>query len=277
MTGKQIAVVGLVVVLMGLLLSLNIKGLVKEDGANQATEQAASTVTINLQTVSESAKIGLNANLAQQITALEEQLKTADGAKKVELQKELAIKWTDVNQPAPSAFYYEMLAQSDNDFANWLKAGDLFSDAYQDTQDTLSQPGLIQKAIETYKKALEIDPKSLDARTGLGVAYVNSLPNPMEGVNLLREVVAEEPKNLKANMSLGLLSMRSGQFDKAIERFKTVIEVKPSPDAWFYMASAYENLRDKENAIVAYEKSKDLAGDPALSTYVDRKVQELKK
>lgn len=279
MNGKQIAVVGLVVVLMGLLLSLNIKGLVKdEQHAGEAATEATQTVAVvDLQSVSKAGKVSLNANLAQQITELERQLTTADDSEKAEIQKQLAERWSDVNQPAASAFYYEMLAQPANNFDYWLKAGDLFSQAYQDTKDTLSQPGLVQKAMETYKKALAVNPESLDAKTGLGVAYVNGSPNPMEGVTLLREVVAQEPKNLKANMSLGLLSMKSGQFDKAIDRFKTVIEVKESPDAWFYLASAYENLRDKENAIIAYEKSKELAADPALSTYVDRKVQELKK
>jgi len=279
MKRKQIAVIGLVVLLMGLLFSLNIKGLVKEDGqhSGEAAEKASQMTVVDLQTVSESAKQTLNANLSQQITELEERLKSADEAEKASLQKQLAMKWNDVNQPAPGAFYYEMLAEASDNYSDWLKAGDLFTDAYQGTKDTVSQPGLIQKAIETYQKALKLQPKSLDAKTGLGVAYVSGTPNPMQGISLLLGVVAEDPKNSKANMNLGLFSMKSGQFDKAVNRFKTVIEVNPTPDAWFYLASAYENLGQTDEAIAAYQKSKELAADPALSTYVDRKVQELKK
>ena len=279
MNRKQIAVIGLVVVLMGLLFSLDIKGLVKEEvqHSGEAAENASKTVSVSLQTASETAKQSLNASLSHEITDLEKQLLAAEGSEKLALQKQLAIKWDDVNQPAPSAFYYELLARSGNNYSDWLKAGDLFTDAYQGTKDTLSQPGLIQKAIETYQKALELKPKSLDAKTGLGVAYVSGTPNPMQGITLLLEVVKEDPKNSKANMNLGLFSIKSGQFDKAINRFKTVIEVNPTPDAWFYLASAYENLGQKTEAITAYEKSKELAADPALSTYVDRKIQELKK
>jgi tetratricopeptide (TPR) repeat protein len=279
MNRKQIATTGLVAVLMGLLFSLDIKGLVKEEGqhSSEAAENSSKVVTVTLQTVSTAAKQNLNASLSQQITELEEQLKSAKGSEKGVVQKQLALKWDDVNQPAPGAFYYEMLAKEDNSYPNWLRAGDLFTDAYQGTKDTLSQPGLIQKAIETYKKALELKPQSLEAKTGLGVAYVSGTPNPMQGISLLLEVVKQDPKNSKANMNLGLFSIKSGQFDKAVSRFKTVIEVNPTPDAWFYLASAYENLGEKNEAITAYEKSKELAADPALSEYVDRKVQELKK
>ncbi|HEY0054147.1 MAG TPA: tetratricopeptide repeat protein [Pedobacter sp.] len=278
MKGKQIAVIGLVVLLMGLLLSLDIKGLVDEgQHSGEGAENASQTSVLTVENVSLSAKQSLNANLAQQITELENQLKTAEGDQKLDLQKQLATKWNDVNQPAPSAFYYEVLAKASSDYEDWLKAGDLFTSAYQSTKDSLTQPALVQKAIETYQKALEIKPASLDAKTGLGVAYVSGTPSPMQGITLLLEVVKQDPKNVKANLNLGLFSIKSGQFDKAVNRFKTVIEVAPSPDAWFYLASSYENLGQKSEAITAYEKSKELAADPNLTRYVDSKIQELKK
>ena len=279
MNRKQIAVIGLVVVLMGLLLSLDIKGLVKDDeqSSGDGPENAAQTSALTIESASQTAKQSLNANLAQQITELENQLQLAEASEKVKLQRQLASKWDDVNQPAPSAFYFELLAKSGNNYADWIKSGDLFTDAYQSEKDSLIQPALVQKAIGTYKKELEFNPASLDAKTGLGVAYVSGTPNPMQGITLLLEVVKQDPKNAKANLNLGLFSIKSGQFDKAVNRFKTVLEVKPTPDAWFYLASAYENLGQKDDAIAAYEKSKELAADPNLSRYVDSKVLELKK
>jgi tetratricopeptide (TPR) repeat protein len=264
---------------MGLLLSLDIKGLVKEEGqhSGEGAENAAKTSVVTLQTVSETAKQSLNANLAQQVSELEGRLNSVDASEKLTLQKQLAQKWDDVNQPAPSAFYCEIIARSSNNYPDWIKAGDRFTDAYQATKDSLAQPALVQKAIETYQKALELKPSSLDAKTGLGVAYVSGTPNPMQGITLLLEVVKKDPKNVKANMNLGLFSIKSGQFDKAVNRFQTVIEVKPTPDAWFYLASAYENLGNKAEAIAAYQKSKELAADPDLTRYVDIKIQELKK
>lgn len=277
--GKQIAVIGLVVVLMGLLLSLDIKGLVKEEGQHSSEEgvNASKTAVLTLQSASEASKQNLTANLAQQIRDLESQLNSAEGNQKLQLQRQLAEKWDDVNQPAPAAFYYELLASSENKLANWLKSGNLFTDAYQNEKDSLIQPALVQKAIGAYNRALEIEQGNLEAKTGLGVAYVSGSPNPMQGITLLLEVVKRDPRNVKANMNLGLFSIKSGQFDKAVNRFRTVLEENPTPDAWFYLASAYENLGNKNEAILAYEKSKELAADPDLSRYVDNKILELKK
>jgi tetratricopeptide (TPR) repeat protein len=97
----------------------------------------------------------------------------------------------------------------------------------------------------------------------------------MQGITLLLDVVKQDPKNLKANLNLGLFSMKSGQFDKAVERFKTVIGIAPSAEAWFYLASSYENMDRKSDAIAAYLKTKEIAADPNMSQFVDRKVNEL--
>ncbi|MXV51592.1 hypothetical protein GS399_11475 [Pedobacter sp. HMF7647] len=277
---KQIVVISTVAALMAVLFFMDIKGLVKPKetrGAGMTTETASQPVSISLESISTTAKNSLSANLAQQITDLEASLKQASGSDKLKLQQQLAQKWDDVNQPAPASFYHEMVAQQVNDYPTWLKAGDEFTDAYQNTQDTLVQPGLVQKAINAYKNAQQLQPKSLDAKTGLGVAYVSGTPNPMQGIQLLLEVVKEEPRNVKANMNLGLFSMRSGQFDKAVNRFKTVNDIKPSPESWFYLASSYENMGLKDEAIAAYLKSKELAADPGLTQFVEKKIAELKK
>ena len=276
--GKQIAVIGLVVVLMGLLFSLDIKGLVKEDEhSGEAAGNTAQTTAINLETVSEAGKQTLSANISQQITELENQLKTADASSKADLQRQLAQKWDDVNIPAPGAFYYEEIAKASNKSEDWLKAGNLFTSAYQATQDSTIQPTLVQKAIGAFQKVLEHQPANLDAKTGLGVAYVSGTPNPMQGIQLLREVVERDPENINANMNLGLFSMKSGQFAKAVNRFKTVIAKDPKPETWLYLAMAYENLGEKENAISAYTKGKELAADPSVDKLVDQKLQELRK
>jgi cytochrome c-type biogenesis protein CcmH/NrfG len=194
----------------------------------------------------------------------------------LELQKQLAQQWDDVNQPAPSALYYEAVGEAENTYATWLKAGDLFTSAFQNTQDSLIQPALVNKARNAYDRALKLQPNSLDAKTGLGVSLVNGT-NPMEGIQLLLAVVKEEPEHLKANLNLGLFSMKSGQFDKAVERFKTVVKQNPNPEAYFYLASSYENLGAKTEAIAAYQKCKELAADVRLSEFVDKKIQELNK
>jgi tetratricopeptide (TPR) repeat protein len=277
-SAKQIAVLVLIAVLVTALFSLNIKGLQKEEASKPtpaAKEQAV--VALSLEQVSESAKQTINASLAAEITTLETALKNADEPSKLALYKQLAQKWDDVNVAIPSAFYKELVAQTESSYENWVLAGDQLTTAYQTTQDSTSQPTLVQKAITAYQTALKLNPASLNAKTGLGSAYVSGTANPMQGIQLLLEVVKEDPKNVKANTNLGLFSMRSGQFDKAVTRFKTVIEQKPDPEAWFYLATSYENLGQNKDAILAFEKSKELAANPGLSNFVDQKIKALKK
>lgn len=275
--GKQIAVIGLVVVLMGLLFSLDIKGLVKDSQhSGEAAENASQASLVTVQTVSETAKLSLNANLSAQISSLETQLKSTEGSERIAILKELAQKWDDVNQPAPSAFYNEEVAEKENTLSGWLKTGDLFTNAYSTTKDSLIQPTLVAKSIVAYQKALDMDANNLSAKTGLGVAYVSGTPEPMKGITLLLEVVKQDPKNIKANMNLGLFSIKSGQFDKGINRFKTVIEQEQMPEAWFYLATCYENIGQKAEAIHAYEQSKTLAADPGFSSYIDQRINTLK-
>lgn len=275
---KQIIVIGSVVVLMGLLLSLDIQGLVKPEENAPSSNASTTSVpvkSVSVDEVSATAKEALNASLKKQLSDLEAKLKSASEGDKLIIQKQLAQQWDDVNQPAPAAFYYELIAEKEPNFESWLKAGDKFTDAYQQSMDTLVQPALVQKAIGSYQNADKIKPNTLEVKTGLGIAYVSGTPNPMQGITLLLDVVKQDPKNLKANLNLGLFSMKSGQFDKAVERFKTVIDIAPSAEAWFYLASSYESMDMNTEAIAAYLKTKEIAADPNMSQFVDRKVTEL--
>lgn len=281
MKTKQYIVIGSVVVLMGILLSLDIKGLVKEEDAtevqegNSAAATSGSAAAVSQESISAVAKQNINASLAAEIEKLEKELKGASDDEVLALQKQLAQKWEDVNQPLPAAFAYEAIATKQPALENWLKAGDKFTEGYQNYSDTTAIPGLIEKAKNAYSKALELNKESLEAQTGLGVAYVSEGKSPMQGIQMLLAVVQKDPKNLSANLNLGLFSMKSGQFNKAVDRFKTVISVDPKPEAYFYLATSYENLGMKKEAIAAYEKSKELAADPGLTNFVDRKVKEL--
>lgn len=259
------------------MLSMNIQGLVKpKDGSVPATAASPAPVkALSIQEVSDVSKQGLNASLNKQVTDLEGALKNASESEKGEFHKKLAQQWDDVNQAAPAAFYYELIAQKEPSFSSWLKAGDKFTDAYQQTVDTIMQPSLVQKAINAYQQADKIQPNTPEVKTGLGIAYVTGTPNPMQGIQLLLDVVKNDPKNLKANLNLGLFSMKSGQYEKAVERFKTVISQAPSAEAWFYLASSYENMGKKSDAVGAYLKTKEIAADPNMSQFVDRKVNEL--
>jgi tetratricopeptide (TPR) repeat protein len=280
---KQAILIGAVVLLIAFLFTRDIKGLVKPKEQTSSTPaggkmaaQAPATAEINLEEVSTAAKNMIKAPLAAEITTLETAYKSASEGDKVKEAKLLAKKWDDLEQSVPSALYLEIVANKEQTLNNWLTAGDTFMKAFDNTRDSLLQPALLQKANASYSSAMKVDSNSNEAKTGLGITIVNGMGAPMSGIAMLLDVVKKDPKNLKANMSLGTFAMKSGQFDKAIIRFKSIIAMKPSPDAYFYLGTSYENLGKNTEAIDAYEKSKKLAANATLSKFIDDKVIALK-
>jgi uncharacterized protein HemY len=226
--------------------------------------------------VSTTAKTAIGAALTAKINDLEGQLKNASGADEQKLQKQLASQWDDVNQPAPAAFYYQALARKENKLEDWLNAGNRFNDAYKLTQDTLTQPAFVTNAVEAFQSALKLKPESLEGKTGLGVAYVNGGASPMQGIALLLEVVKKDPNNWNANLNLGMFAMKSGQYEKAVGRFKTLIAQKQELEPTFYLAESYKQLGMKKEAIDAYQKCKDMMPDPVFGQRIDEYIKELK-
>jgi len=277
---KQTLIIAAVILLAVFLFTRDIKGLVKPKkettGVPAGGQLTSAGSTINLTEVSTAAKNSINANLAAEITTLENAYKTASEDQKVNAAKVLAEKGDDVEQAVPSALYLEIIAGKERNLNNWLAAGGRLMKAYDNTQDSLISPVLLQKANAAYTNAVALDSTNLEAKTGLGITIVNGMGAPMSGIAMLLDVVKKDPKNLKANMSLGTFAIKSGQFDKAITRFNDIIATKPSPDAYFYLATAYENLGKNKEAVEAYLNSKKLAANPTLSTFIDKKVAELK-
>lgn len=285
---KQIAVLVIVLAIMGYLYSLPIKGLTKakDDGHANAPKVATKPVaSVTPETVSQGAKMVIGSALSAPINDLENQLKNASGTAKLALQEKLAKQWDDVNQPAPAAFYYQAVAKQQNTFDDWLAAGNRFNDAFKLTQDTLAQPAFVNNAIACFKSAAKLQPASLDAKTGLGVAYVNQTSlgmtdpdggSPMQGIMLLLDVVKQDPKNRNANLSLGMFAMKSGQYEKAVQRFKTLIAQKPEAEPYFYLAESYKQLGLKKEAIAAYQECKKMVPDPTFDQRIDDYIKELK-
>jgi tetratricopeptide (TPR) repeat protein len=291
MSKKQIVVIVVVVATMGYLYSLPVKGLIKpkatEGHVNTVGAATHPAVKVTVEVVSSMAKIAIGPALAAQINDLEGKLKNAeDDATKLALQKQLAKHWDDVNQPAPAAFYYQAIARKENTFGDWLIAGSHFNDAFKFTQDTATQPSYVVNAIECFKNATKQGPGNLDAKTGLGVAYVNQTSlgitdpdggSPMQGIMLLLDVVKQDPNNRNANLSLGMFAMKSGQYEKAVQRFKTVIAQKPEVEPYFYLAESYKQLGMKTEAINAYQKCREMMPDSAFDQRIDEYIKELKK
>jgi tetratricopeptide (TPR) repeat protein len=287
MNKKQITLIVAVFAVTGYLYWLPIsKGATeastkKGTGSVARAEKPAANITVN--TVSATAKSMVDATVSGKVNDLEAQLKNAStDADKLGLKKQLAKTWADANQPGAAAFYYQDIARTENTAASWIAAGDHFNDAVKQSQDTTAQPVFDANAVEAFQKATTLAPDNLDAQAGLGIAYVNGGGPPMQGIGLLLGVVAKQPDNRKAVLNLGLFAMKSGQFEKAVARFKSLIvidqkssEAKMDVEPYFYLAESYKQLGMKKEAIDAYQQCKQMMPDPTFDQKIDDYIKEL--
>ncbi len=99
--------------------------------------------------------------------------------------------------------------------------------------------------------------------------------DPMEGIMSLRQIAEEHPNNPKAQFYLGLFSIQSGQYKKAVERFQRVVELDPgNADAYRFLGDAYRSLGDTLETVAAYraylERSPDGEAISEVQALVDQ-------
>jgi cytochrome c-type biogenesis protein CcmH/NrfG len=99
----------------------------------------------------------------------------------------------------------------------------------------------------------------------------------MQGIVLLREILQKEPAHERASFNMGLLSMQSGQYDKAIERFEQVLKAHPENDqAKFYLGVSYAESGHGDEAKELLQEVKKKNNDPAVQATVDEYLKKLK-
>lgn len=224
------------------------------------------------------AKGSLKRQELEPLAKLEADLENANAENKVLLLDSLAHSWQRLRVPALAAHYLDEKATLAPEEKNEMEAGSNYFEAFGLAGDTGLKAYLIQGAIRNYEKVLARNPENLDAKSDLALCYAEGTTNPMQGIMLLRDVVTKNPKHEGAQFNLGILSVRSGQLDKAIERFNNVLVINPARyDVYFLRGTTYMRLCEKEKALSDLKKVKNESGDAAMISEADNYISELNK
>jgi tetratricopeptide (TPR) repeat protein len=152
------------------------------------------------------------------------------------------------------AKYTEVKAIEIPSIENFIIAGDGYYEAFNFAVDQSKRNLLAEKVQEYYKRVLDGNSSLLDVKSKLAMTYIAGA-NPMQGITMLREVIAIDPNNEMAIYNLGMLSITSGQYDKAIERFSRLVELNgDSPEANFYMGYCLFELGRKDDSKSYFQK-----------------------
>jgi len=193
----------------------------------------------------------------------------------VNFANSLVERFAAMNQYDSAARYAAELAAVENNAANLQKAGDMYYEAFTYAMDAEKAQQMGEQARTYYSQLLEQAPEQLDAKAKMAMTYVSS-SNPMQGIQMLREVLESDENNQTAIYNLGLLSMQSGQYDRAVERFEKLVQLDPENlKAQFLLGVSHFESGNKAEAKTQFEKVKSMDADPSVVASVDEYLNQL--
>ena len=121
------------------------------------------------------------------------------------------------------------------------------------------------EAVESFRKAIELDTNNPYANQMLGYAYftLNDMPSAEQFV---KRAVELAPENARNYVVLGQIAYRLGRFDEAMANFKAAISVDPVPSEPYYNVSVLL-VKDgkKEEARTYYNRALERGALPDVS------------
>jgi outer membrane protein len=175
-----------------------------------------------------------------------------------------------------AAWFAEESSKFFNNVKSWTQAGDDYYQAYSLALEQGKQQAYAAKTREFYEKVLAINPSNLEVKTKMAMTYMAST-SPMEGIQMLMEVLRQDPQNQLALFNMGMLSIQSGQYDKAIERLERLVKINPTHlQGQLLLGIAWMNKGNTTKAREQFEKVKQMDKDPAVQATVDSYLKDLK-
>lgn len=189
----------------------------------------------------------------------------------------LSQAWDSLGFRLVSAHYLEQIANKVNDENSWFSAGTKYYEFSAVTPDTGMQMFSTSKAIQAFEKVIALNENNLEAKNSLAICYVQNDVDIMKGVQILKDITRRDSTNIQANYTLGMLSMRSGQMDKAVQRFETLTRLQPlNADFYYFLGQCYVALENKSQAIKAFETFQKLVPDEEAKQSIESTILNLK-
>jgi len=274
-----------IVVFLGLLLLSILYFLVPKSKKieSSASSQTVANEAVSSQSILDGAKLSLNGEQKIALLSIENQLVASKTvADSLKVYRKLIQYWSDSVQRIEPYLYYTYSAAL---LENTEKSLTFAAQLLVNNLTTPDAPPALQKwmalnAKVLLEKALVINPVNDTSKINLGACYLfgNISDNPMQGILKVKEVVDKNPQNTYGQLILALGGKKSGQYEKAIERFLIIIKLEPNNiEAMVNLAECYELTNQKNSAIQWYTVVREKVNIPAAKEAVTKRIQELKK
>ena len=275
----------LIAILVGLLLFSTLYFFVPRSNKKDAATSTEVTANqgISSKSLIDGAKTSLTADQKISLLSIENQLNTkASTVDSLRIYHALAQFWAkEAHRIEPYLYYtYSAALLENNEKSLTFAAQQLVDNFTNPDAPAALQNWMASNAKVLLEKALVINPINDSAKINLGACYLfgNISDNPMQGILKVKEVVDKNPHNDYGQLILALGGKKSGQYEKAIERFLIVLNDEPNHiEAMVNLAECYELTSQKALAINWYTKLKELVNNPEAKAALSKRIQELKK
>jgi len=236
--------------------------------------------TITTADLLNAAKKNLSAQQLSQLVQLENSVVRGDvKEQKIRIYRQLASYWQDsLHNQEIAAYYFGESAKLENSEKNINFAARLLLQYVTSEENPAMQTWLATNAKALFEQSLQINPNNDSVQVELGACYLfgNISSTPMDGILKIKQVTDRDSNNMYAQLMLGLGDIKSGQYDKAIERLQLVAKKEPDNlQAVFNLAETFERKGDKSNAVAWYRKVENMINVPEAKQEIEQRIKTL--
>ena len=159
-----------------------------------------------------------------------------------------------------------------------LELRPFYADAYVGLGDAKAAQGDVDRAIGSYQQALVYDPGNPKVHMSLGKIYYAEKGLYYESVESYKRAIELDPQFLEARMGLGEVFEDKGLYQDAVREYRKVVELDSRHTGALYnLALVYEKL-DPRAAVAQWERYIEVAALlPSEKDWVDVARQHLRK
>ncbi len=169
----------------------------------------------------------------------------------VALHKQLSGWWVTQGRPEVAGIYAIKVAEVENTANAWSIAGATLHGGINESKiSDIARKYCAEQAKLAFEKAISLEPDEVLHRINLALVYADApSDNPMQAVTMLRDLEAKYPTNPSVYNALARLAIKTGQWERAIQRLTKALELDPdNKNAICLLAVAYEGSGDTAKA-----------------------------
>jgi tetratricopeptide (TPR) repeat protein len=152
----------------------------------------------------------------------------------------------------------EMLKQNPDNIEARRILGRIYTRMIGDAQQGKINEEMVKQAIDQYKQIIAKDAKDMESWLTLGRLY-RVAGNSVESEKSYKQAMEIDPNSEEALTGLAVVYADIGDTKKSIEMLRVVTERNPSPRTLAALAQSYEQMRDYKSAAEVLKKAVEVA------------------